>query len=85
MVTQMNKAETRKLMQRLYEADICCYECGSTYGHPTTGCSTMWEGVCHVCEKAGVVTETRDHGYLEAGMRRLAMELGWEPRPSPKP
>ena len=75
MVTQMNKTETRKLIKRLCEADLCCIECGCTYGQPTAGDSSMWEGVCHVCEKASVVTETRDYGYLAAGVRRLSMEL----------
>ncbi len=75
MVTQPNKTEIRKLTKKLLQADVCCFECGSTYGHPTTGCSTMWDGVCHVCGKASVVTETRDYGFLAAGIRRLYMEL----------
>jgi hypothetical protein len=71
----MNKTGIKKLIQKLYEADICCLECACTYGHPTAGDSSMWEGRCHVCGKASVVTETRDYGYLAAGMRRLSVEL----------
>lgn len=71
----MNKNETKKLIKRLYEADLCCIECGCTYGKPTTGDSSMWEGVCHVCGKASVVTETRDYGYLAAGMRKLQLQI----------
>lgn len=75
MVTQMNKAETRKLIKKLKQADLCCLECGYTYGQPTAGDSSLWEGQCHVCGKTSVVTETRDYGYLAAGMRRLSLAL----------
>jgi hypothetical protein len=75
MVTQPNKAEIRRLIKKLKQADLCCVECGCAYGCPTDGDSSMWEGVCHVCEKTSFVTETRDYGYLSAGMRRLQLQI----------
>ena len=71
----MNKSEIKKLIKKLEQADLCCVECACAYGHPTAGDSSMWEGVCHICKKASIVTETRDYGYLAAGIRRLRVEM----------
>ena len=75
MVTQLNKAETRKLIKKLKQADLCCIECGCTYGNPTAGDSSLWEGQCHICGKTSAVTETRDYGYLAAGIRKLQLQI----------
>lgn len=75
MVTQMDKTETKKLIRKLKQADLCCIECGCTYGQPAAGDSSLWEGQCHVCGKTSAVTETRDYGYLVTGIRKLQLQI----------
>jgi hypothetical protein len=62
----------QKLLYRLQSAYQCCEACGSRYGTPQAGASTWWRSVCDVCGLENAVTETRDYGYLQAGITRLA-------------
>lgn len=75
MVTQPKKTEVKRLIKKLREANVCCFKCGRIYGHVTAGCSSLWEGQCNVCGKTDIITETRDYGYLAAGVQRLLLEL----------
>ena len=75
MVTQPNKAEIEKLIQKLEQAYICCWSCGNLYGVYSVGCSSVWIAKCDICENTGPVTETRDFGYLVAGHRRLTLQI----------
>lgn len=31
----------------------------------------MWQGTCDVCGEPATVTETRDYGYLDKGIRDI--------------
>lgn len=65
---------TLNLIRRLKTAGVCCKDCGLTYGVFSVGCSTNWNGICHVCGEEGLVTETRDYGYLRKGIRELMIQ-----------
>lgn len=71
------------LLQKLREADVCCNACGTKYGTYRAGTSTFWMDDCDVCGQHLAVTETRDYGYLNRGIRevaeRLASKLNTEP------
>lgn len=70
-IESMPKLEARKLLKKLNDADVTCHECGSYYGHPSTGSSTMWHGVCNLCGKEIAVTEARDYGYFRPTIDQL--------------
>ena len=55
----------------LKNADVVCKDCGSKYGEYSVGCSSTWEGKCHVCGETKGVTETRDYGYLHKGIKEM--------------
>jgi hypothetical protein len=56
------------LVERLRQADVVCSDCGGKYGRYSVGCSSTWEGQCHVCGETKPVTEVRDWGYLAKGI-----------------
>jgi hypothetical protein len=64
----------KKLIKKLKEASVTCSKCGDEYGVYSVGCSSWWTGICHVCEKTGIVTETRDFAYFVTGIRKLTLE-----------
>lgn len=64
----MTKTLSDNLITRLTQADLVCRDCGSTYGKYSVGCSSTWEGQCHVCGETKGVTEVRDWGYLAKGI-----------------
>jgi hypothetical protein len=56
------------LVERLTQADVVCSDCGDKYGKYSVGCSSTWEGQCHVCGETKPITEVRDWGYLAKGI-----------------
>lgn len=73
----MNKADTRRLIKKLKNASVCCFVCGTKYGVPSVRDSTMWVGVCGICEQQTVVTEARDFAYFITGIKKLTDELAF--------
>jgi hypothetical protein len=73
----------KQLIKKLEQAYQVCRDCGLKYGVYSVGCSSVWEGVCNVCDEYKPVTETRDYGYLMTGIRKLKLE-GKDPAPKPK-
>ena len=65
-------AENTPTIKTLTEADVVCKDCGSKYGVYSVGCSSTWEGKCDVCGEIKGVTETRDWGYLNKGIKELS-------------
>ena len=59
------------LLNRLQNAEVVCKDCGSKYGDYSVGCSSTWEGKCNVCGENKPVTEIRDWGYLDKGIKLL--------------
>jgi len=59
-------------IKTLTEADVVCKDCGSKYGVYSVGCSSTWMGKCDVCGETKGVTETRDYGYLNKGIKELS-------------
>jgi len=59
-------------IKTLTEADVVCKDCGSKYGVYSVGCSSTWVGKCDVCGETKGVTETRDYGYLNKGIKELS-------------
>jgi hypothetical protein len=55
----------------LRNAEVVCHDCGDKYGTYSVGCSSTWEGECGVCGETKGVTEVRDYGYLQKGIREL--------------
>ena len=56
----------------LRNAEVVCRDCGSKYGTYSVGCSSTWEGECGVCGETKGVTEVRDYGYLQKGIKELS-------------
>jgi hypothetical protein len=73
----------KQLLDKLQNANVVCQDCGRKYGVYSVGCSSVWEGVCNVCDETKPVTEARDYGYLVTGIRKLKLE-GKDPAPKPK-
>jgi hypothetical protein len=59
------------ILNKLQGAYTVCKDCGSKYGEYSVGCSSVWEGKCDVCGETKPVTETRDYGYLNKGIKKL--------------
>jgi hypothetical protein len=64
----------KQLLKKLENACVVCRDCGLKYGVYSVGCSSVWEGVCNVCDEKKPVTETRDYAYLMTGIRKLLKE-----------
>lgn len=64
------------LLHKLNSADQVCNDCGTKYGKYSVGCSSRWEGTCDVCGETKAVTEVRDYGYLNKGIRELLAQGG---------
>jgi hypothetical protein len=60
---------TKKVLETAYKV---CRDCGAKYGEYSVGCSSVWEGECDVCGETKPVTEKRDYGYLEKGIKELS-------------
>jgi len=68
------KILSEDLLTRLTQADVVCKDCGQAYGKYSVGCSSTWEGQCHVCGKTKPVTEVRDYGYLAVGITKARLQ-----------
>jgi hypothetical protein len=64
--------ETKVTQKTLLNAYQVCNQCGTKYGEYSVGCSSHWTGKCDVCEETKSVTEARDYGYLEKGIKEIA-------------
>jgi hypothetical protein len=73
----------KQLIKKLEQAYQVCRNCGFKYGVYSVGCSSVWEGVCDVCDETTGVTEARDYAYLVTGIRKLKLESK-DPAPQPK-
>ena len=60
---------TKQVLETAYQV---CKDCGKKYGEYSVGCSSVWEGECDVCGETKGVTEKRDYGYLEKGIKELS-------------
>jgi hypothetical protein len=58
-------------LSTLLSAETICMDCGKKYGRYSVGCSSVWEGTCDVCGERKGITEVRDYGYLEKGIKEL--------------
>ncbi len=67
----MSAENEKGLLKRLQDAEVVCKDCGSKYGKYSVGCSSTWEGKCNVCGETKGVTEIRDWGYLDKGIKEL--------------
>jgi ribosomal protein S27E len=56
-------------IKTLMDADVVCHDCGKKYGVYSVGSSSTWVGECDVCGETKGVTETRDYGYLDKGIK----------------
>jgi ribosomal protein S27E len=65
----------KKLLKKLKNADVTCFDCGHKYGVYSVGCSSVWEGKCDVCGETKPITETRDFAYFVTGIRKLLKEI----------
>ena len=71
----MTKAKVKAMIETLEQASVTCGDCGAEWGVHSVGCSSMWQGICHICGETKVVTEARDYGYFITGIRKLKMQL----------
>ena len=71
----MNKAEIKRMIKKLNNAYVSCNECGTEWGVPSAGDSSMWQGICRVCGETKFVTESRDYAYFYTGIHRLQQQL----------
>lgn len=62
------KAPSKKTLTTAY---CVCSECGNKYGDYTAGVSSWWNDECDVCGKITAVSEARDFGYLDKGIKEL--------------
>ena len=69
---EKNDASSPVTKQVLENAYTVCKDCGKKYGEYSVGCSSVWEGECDVCGETKPVTEKRDYGYLEKGIKELS-------------
>jgi len=60
---------TQEVLEKAYQV---CRDCGTKYGEYSVGCSSVWQGECDVCGETKGVTEKRDYGYLEKGIKELS-------------
>ena len=65
-------AENEVTVDTLKNADVVCFDCGSKYGEYHDRVSSVWEGKCNVCGEVKNITETRDYGYLQKGIKELS-------------
>jgi len=71
----MSLKEMKKLLKKLEQTGTTCMECGQKYGVYSVGCSSVWNGKCGVCGEDKRVTESRDFGYFQTGIRDLKSQI----------
>lgn len=72
MTAEEEEQNRLKMLDKLEYASVVCHDCGKKYGEYSVGCSSTWEGKCHVCGEQKGVTETRDYGWLKKGIEELS-------------
>lgn len=71
----MTRTEIRRMIKTLQNANVTCKDCGAKWGVYSVGCSSIWIGICQVCDQEKPVTEARDYGYFITGIRKLKLSL----------
>ena len=71
MTEEILQEALKPTVNTLKNADVVCFDCGKKYGEYHDGVSSVWEGKCNVCGKTKRITEVRDFGYLQKGIREL--------------
>ena len=67
----MTVENKKELLNRLQDAEVVCFDCGSKYGEYHDRVSSVWEGKCNVCGEVKKITESRDFKYLAKGIKEL--------------
>lgn len=68
---EAQQGNKKELLNKLENADVVCFDCGSKYGEYHDGVSSVWEGKCNVCGEVKKITESRDFKYLAKGIKEL--------------
>jgi hypothetical protein len=71
MDAEAQQGNKKELLNKLENADVVCFDCGSKYGEYHDGVSSVWEGKCNVCGEVKKITESRDFKYLAKGIKEL--------------
>jgi hypothetical protein len=71
MDAEAQQENKKELLNKLENADVVCFDCGSKYGEYHDGVSSVWEGKCNVCGEVKKITESRDFKYLAKGIKEL--------------
>jgi hypothetical protein len=72
MDAEAQQGNKKELLNKLENADVVCFDCGSKYGEYHDGVSSVWEGKCNVCGEVKKITESRDFKYLAKGIKELS-------------
>jgi hypothetical protein len=72
MTAEAQQENKKELLNKLENADVVCFDCGSKYGEYHDGVSSVWEGKCNVCGEVKKITESRDFKYLAKGIKELS-------------
>lgn len=70
-----SKRSLKAFLKTLDDAYVVCFDCGTTWGVYSVGCSSVWEGKCDVCKQEKRITEARDFAYLITGRRAIISHL----------
>lgn len=71
MDAEAQQGNKKELLNKLENADVVCFDCGSKYGEYHDSVSSVWEGKCNVCGEVKKITESRDFKYLAKGIKEL--------------
>jgi hypothetical protein len=71
MDAEAQQGNKKELLNKLENADVVCFDCGSKYGEYHDRVSSVWEGKCNVCGEVKKITESRDFKYLAKGIKEL--------------
>jgi hypothetical protein len=72
MDAEAQQGNKKELLNKLENADVVCFDCGSKYGEYHDRVSSVWEGKCNVCGEVKKITESRDFKYLAKGIKELS-------------
>jgi hypothetical protein len=72
MDAEAQQENKKELLNKLENADVVCFDCGSKYGEYHDRVSSVWEGKCNVCGEVKKITESRDFKYLAKGIKELS-------------
>ena len=71
MSAEAQQENEKELLNKLKNANVVCFDCGSKYGEYHDGLSSVWEGKCNVCGEIKNITESRDFKFLNKGIKDL--------------